>query len=83
MLHSSMEPCDSPNITRINYNRTLKKRWRIENLERRLLYEAKWRKKKVECPHCGEVVGTMKWAAHLRTHTGFIKMPGAGKLVWQ
>lgn len=76
------EPCSSQNITRINYNRKLKERWRTDNLERRLIYEAKWRKKRVTCPYCNDIVGIAKIAAHLRTHKGFIQYPTAGQLIW-
>ena len=77
-----MEPCDSNNIYRINYNRKLRECWRMDNLERRLIYEAKWRKKKVLCPYCNKSVGVMKFSQHMRGHRGFIQYPNAGKLIW-
>ena len=74
---------DNSNIYNPNYNRTVRDRWRMDNLERRMLYESRWRKKRVTCPHCGEAVGKIQWSKHMRTHCGFIPMPGAGELVWQ
>ena len=74
---------DNLNVYNVNYDRTVRDRWRKNCLERRLAYEARWRKKKIDCPHCKLKISTMKWAAHMRTHRGFIKYPTAGQLVWQ
>ena len=37
---------DNWNLYNVNYDRTVRDRWRKNNMERRLAYEAKWRKKK-------------------------------------
>ena len=65
------------------YDRSVRERWKMDNLERRMLAEAKYRKEKVKCPHCAEKIGRTQWSKHMRTHRGFIPMPGAGELVWQ
>ena len=71
----------SEDIYHVNYDRVVRDRFQKNNMERRLEYD-RWRKKKVECPQCGETISTLKWAAHLRSHRGFIKYETAGQLIW-